>query len=348
MNKKQEFLKHVEPLSREDIQWVKELASQNKFDYYYDLIQSKAHNSPRFECEEAAIKLNAFLGELYTKWYDQFAAQNFDFSEKKKLKPSQGFGLFEKISQKFSSSAKKKFKAFLEDKRYNPHAQEHAAFLEKHKYSKYQEIMHQIKDNYPAVFIANISNFPYIDQDLSFVHFILNEKDIRQHKTECRLYLNAKTKNILPIAKELLQRSKNQKLPFSFKVSLMDDRNESMVFYSDYEHVADLVQMLDEIKEHIPYCFEGAGQIPAYMGKVHGYLGFGEEPIASNTSYTKERAHALKLLGKDNGDFDIFDVPNLNTDAKYMMLNQSTIKELQQDGFDLANIGSESSGAQRY
>ena len=324
MNKKQEFLKQVEPLSREDIQWVKELASQNKFDYYFDLIQSKAHNSPLSECKEVAINFNAFLGKLYTEWYDNFSNQKFGFF------------------------AKQKFKAFLNDKRYNPHTDEHKDFLDKHIYSKYQEILNRIKDDYPIVYHANTDSFPYFDQNLSFIHFVLNKKDIKHYKTECRLYLNVKSKNVLQLTKEVLVKAKKQALPFSFKVSLMDDRNESMVFYSDYEHVADLVQMLDEIKEHIPYCFEGADQIPAYMGKVHGYLGFGEEPIASNTSYTKERARALKLLGKDNGDFDIFDVPNLNTDAKYMMLNASTIRKLQNEGFRLDYIGSESSGAQRY
>ena len=172
MNKKQEFLKHVEPLSGEDAKWINALADERKFDYY-DLTQSKAHNSPLSECKDAAISFNEFLGGLYTEWYDKFS------------------------SQKFGLCAKMRYKKFLNDNRFNPHAAEHKLFLEKNTYSKYQEILNQIHDIYPAVYYSNINSFPYLDQNLTFVHFVVNKKDIKQYKTECRLYLNVKSKNVL-------------------------------------------------------------------------------------------------------------------------------------------------------
>jgi len=108
------------------------------------------------------------------------------------------------------------------------------------------------------------------------------------------------------------------------------------------------VDILDAIKATRPYYFEGAEQIPEHLGKVNGYLGFGEEPTQNGQSYTSMRAKAIKRLSENKDTFAEIDVPNLKTNAKYIMLNSSTIRELKKDGFNLEQIGSKTASAQRY
>lgn len=324
MDKRQEFLKEVEPLSREDVQWVKDLANKKLFNNYMSLIEHKAHNSPTLEAREAAIKTNEFLSELYADWYNNFASQKFGFF------------------------ARHKFAEFFEDKRFDPSTKEHKEYLDKCAYSKYQVMLNKIKTEYPVVYYANLKSFPYIDQDLSFIHFDTRKENRFEAKTECRLYLNVKIKNVLAITKSVLSECEKQNLPLMFKISTVDERNETMVFYTDYEHASNVVDMLEKIKNTMPERFAGAQDIPSYMGKVRGFLGFGEEPNAKNASYATVRARAIKLLAEKAGGFEKLDVPNLDADIKYMMLNYSTLQELTKQGFNLSEIGSKSSAAQRY
>lgn len=192
-----------------------------------------------------------------------------------------------------------------------------------------------------------------------FTHIKIND-DIRQ-KTECRLYLRLLPHNTCKVASLLMTECAAAGLPTHFKF-MPSSRLDSLVLYSSYDNVQAFVNIIDSINQQHPELFENAEKIHPLWGSVNGYIGFMEEPIISvplqeglpvNISKSANTYRA-KLL-EDISQF-FRELPNglhytttklikkfssrLDIDPRYFPLNESSIIELKNANYNIAEIGS--------
>lgn len=115
----------------------------------------------------------------------------------------------------------------------------------------------------------------------------------QRDKEDVRLYLNLMSKNIPQFATEAYKKCKERKLPFYFKFSLSDKRNDPFLFYSSFERLPEYVEVIEEIKREKPHLLEGTEKIGSHLGRLYGYIGFGESPSKESESYTSVRRNVV-------------------------------------------------------
>ena len=118
---------------------------------------------------------------------------------------------------------------------------------------------------------------------------------------EARLYLNLKGENLAKFAIEAYKKCKEQNLPFYFKFSIQDNRNDPFLFYTSYEKLPTYLQIIREIKTEKPELFEGAELINQNLGVIDGYIGYGDEPSVKDDSgetfsYNSVRKKAVNTI----------------------------------------------------
>lgn len=118
----------------------------------------------------------------------------------------------------------------------------------------------------------------------------------KRDEEDVRLYLNLMAKNIPQFATEAYKKCKERKLPFYFKFSLSDKRNDPFLFYSSFEHMAEYVEVIEEIKKENPHLLEGTEKIGSHLGSLYGYIGFGESPSKEGESYTSVRRNVTSTV----------------------------------------------------
>lgn len=90
-------------------------------------------------------------------------------------------------------------------------------------------------------------------------------------------------------------------MPFYFKFTIQDRRNDPFLFYTSYEKLPTYLQIIREIKAEKPELFEGAELISQNLGVIDGYIGYGDEPSVKknsgeNFSYNEIRGTAINTV----------------------------------------------------
>lgn len=118
---------------------------------------------------------------------------------------------------------------------------------------------------------------------------------------DCRLYLNLKANNIKPVAEKLMEQCfKDKKGKLYFKHWTADDRNDTFLIYTDYEKAQYYVDVLKNMKKESPHLFVGAEKTNPFLATIDGFIGFGEEPTYTHSSFNAERSEALnEFLGDE-------------------------------------------------
>lgn len=109
-----------------------------------------------------------------------------------------------------------------------------------------------------------------------------------------RLYINFPAEKVIDFTKEVLDRCYMQDLPLFIKFFSNDYRNDNVIIYADFEHVEQIVKMIEEIKSDYPMMFEKVGDVSPLLGRVNDYIGFGEH--TRGTTYLKSRVDALENI----------------------------------------------------
>ena len=163
----------------------------------------------------------------------------------------------------------------------------------------YYDFLYQYKDllgtSYRPVSLQSDETIISAEGDLeSFMHvYGWRTNGQKRDAEDVRLYLNLQAKNIPQFATEAYKKCKARNLPFYFKFSLSDKRNDPFLFYSSFEHMAEYVAVIEEIKMEKPYLLEGTEKIGSHLGSLYGYIGFGESPSKEGESYTSVRRSAV-------------------------------------------------------
>ncbi|NCB48537.1 MAG: hypothetical protein EOM55_02815 [Clostridia bacterium] len=113
-------------------------------------------------------------------------------------------------------------------------------------------------------------------------------------KVESRLYLNLMAKNIPAFCREFYAKCKDANLPFYFKFSLQDFRNDTFLAYSSKEDLPKYIQIIEEIKKEKPELLKGTETIKPILGVINCYIGYGDETSVPNESFTSIRNQAVK------------------------------------------------------
>ena len=233
------------------------------------------------------------------------------------------------------------------------------------KFNRFTELLNHIKYEYEKFgydgsqcpVITESGQRVYIEnQGGDFIHVRTTSKTREKQQTECRLYLNLKFENILPVAKAVMEIAQKRGLPMHYKFStggIM--RSDALLFYCSYEEADELIDIINEVKAANAKLFEGAENIPPFMGSIDGYIGFAEEPEKNDA---KERSHTSRIVAyinecmqvqkayrdgmiteeeykkKRNELCEKYKVPQK---SRYWFLNKSTVEELVNDGFEFEN-----------
>ena len=144
----------------------------------------------------------------------------------------------------------------------------------------------EFRDDYFCIVYAD--NMSY-DRMKKFEHY-------RFPKT--RLYLNIDIKYLPQLAGLLTKSVLKKDIPLILKFSLQSNRNDSMVLYTFYEYINQVVDTINEIKEVYPQIFKNCTVANPLLATIDGYIGFGEDPIYLG-SYSSIRAEILENAYKE-------------------------------------------------
>ncbi len=127
-----------------------------------------------------------------------------------------------------------------------------------------------------------------------FLH-VFSDYITDQHITpiECRLYLNLKGENVSKFVDEFYSKCKERGKPFYFRFNVKDNRNDNFVIYTNYRNAKSFVNIIEQIKLEHPNLLDGTEQTNQNLGKINGYIGFGDEPNP-NKSKVKRGYLALR------------------------------------------------------
>ena len=139
--------------------------------------------------------------------------------------------------------------------------------------------------------------FPTYFQGEYFCHLYANDLTIDRKKkekfAELRLYLKINVENVVKLADVLIDKALENNVPLLLKIALMDGRNDNMVFYTDYDNVEAVANLIDTAKNENPNLFEGCKVKNPLMATYKKYIGFGEEPFLFG-SYNSVRVDAMQ------------------------------------------------------
>lgn len=241
----------------------------------YNSYDNNAHNTD----EQNVEGLEQFCKLIYTDWYNYMVKYNSSFT-----------GAWKAVSDIIAN-----------DQNFNPeHIDKHHKV--KHPYYWFYYHIYDAKfiphlqkiygDQIPCPF-AKLQNGEEKGGGLikdeegaggdDFLHvfgYLATGKD--REKTDARLYLNLKAKNIPLFAIEAYKKCKDQKLPFYFKFGLQDSRNDTLLFYTSYQNLPKYLAVIEQIKKEHPELLEGCEQVSQNMGVLNGYIGYGDDPTVKD------------------------------------------------------------------
>lgn len=282
MTKKQEFLKKYNILnSEENMMDVAERIFNIKNNvwslssFYYDLINYNSHGTGGVNEKE----LEEFFLKLY-KRYHWVCTEKYDFENSANFETRKEFcrDLKTKIELQPQNMTIEKFRSLFFDfeseyYKFSPINSQTGTQSPWHSESRYYNKMHNKE----------------IEADYFHILPLFGEK------VDCRLYLNIKAENIIKLASKFIDRPEYEEGLY-FKFFTIDSRYETIVFYSSYENVQNIINMIMDIKEQEPKLFEGSEKTGPFLKQINGFIGFGEEPNISNEnpSFNEVRSYILK------------------------------------------------------
>lgn len=340
MNKtklKFEFLKIVQPLSKESLQKLINITNSDYFMLYNEFSKQDCHHT---KSEQTKTKAKQDIDNFILKAYKNF-----------RMLLSRG-----------SYGKAKEYDGFLADQLYDIDSD----VFKKSGYNA--EILIRNLDRIHPEIKKKFGNFsPIYFQNDAFIHVNSNKFYVSKNKkqpNDCRLYLNLKIENVAEVAKLAMRYGQRNGLPLYFKFARNDDRNDTFLFYCSYEEAPQVIKLIETIKSEKPNLFDGAESVPPHLGVINGYIGFGEEPTEAKkldiyedgASYTEVRADALEELHILNTKIKKNNINNEQAKAmrsellkKYdvassnlLFLNQSTVDELERTGYSTEEIGKNS------
>ena len=114
-----------------------------------------------------------------------------------------------------------------------------------------------------------------------------------------RLYINCNKQDLMQLAKLFVDKCDEREIPSYFKYcSNKSNRSDQMVIYSNLKELGDYIQILQEIGKENPEMIERCGQPPLLTGKIDKWIGIGDEPLISGSSFTGERADVIEYVLK--------------------------------------------------
>jgi len=191
----------------------------------------------------------------------------------------------------------------------SPQLEDVNAFLSNKKYSKAKmsgkdcfDFIHSSNDvlssmNFPIQ--SQSSNEPPIDESGIVLNDFIHCKpfgDVDNSNISCRLYLNIKPENVCDLIEQLLKKCSEKKHNLYFKFFTKDNRNDTFLIYTDYDHVKKIINILKNIKKENPQIFQGCEKINPILTNIDNFIGFSDEPIQSNYSFNLLRANAIDLF----------------------------------------------------
>jgi|GEM_PF-5572641 len=148
---------------------------------------------------------------------------------------------------------------------------------------------------------------------------------------ECRLYLNIEGKSILAVAGKLLEASLENKTPLYMKFTPSDRRNDTLLVYTDYATAPWFINTLKNMRKISPELFHNAENLNPLLGKVDGFIGFGEEPVYRHTSFNDARARAIGAI-LDHA-LQAFSKETIVKNSAKQIINTSSGESLSQDDY---------------
>jgi len=240
----------------------------------YNSYDSNKHNESRVNMEH----MEELCYHIYVDWYNHFTKNRGRFATKE-----------------LNDLAERLFN----DKRFLP---ENIANLKsKHKYPFYT--FFKLYEKTIGSKIGNPTKFQSMElsdnhdsmNDVDFLHvFGYSTTNKKRDKIEARLYLNLKSKNSAQFAIEAYKKCKEKNLPFYYKLSSADDRNDTFLFYVSYDHMPEYIEVIEEIKQEHPELFEGSEKTSKNFGTINGYIGYGEEPVIRDPYGDKYSFNSLR------------------------------------------------------
>ena len=328
-----EFLKTIEPISQSSLLELSKITNSDYAILYNDIVKYNSHSTTDSE-ELARSKTNIenFIGRAYKNFW--------------------------KLLKKGSYGKSKVFDDFLTDKEFDPDSEEF-----KNLGYSFEKLIRSLGQKHPEIKQQFGAYSPIYFQDISFIHVNSNKfyySKSKKQPNECRLYLNMKVENVAEFATIAMRLGQVLELPLYFKFARNDKRNDTFLFYCSYEEVPKVVALIEQIKAEKPKLFEGTEKVPCHLGKINGYIGFGEEPTEvcklpiyeDGASYTEVRADMLEELHIVNERFREKKISEEEAKAKrseitkkydvarlkLMFLNQSTIDQLSKAGYNIDEI----------
>lgn len=105
-----------------------------------------------------------------------------------------------------------------------------------------------------------------------------------------RLYVGCQNQDMWKLAKLFKNKCEERKIPFYFKVGASTERDDKMVIYADTDNLENYINILQEIAREHPDIVQRCGEPPALTGRIDGWIGIGDEPNKSHSSYNLLRA----------------------------------------------------------
>lgn len=107
----------------------------------------------------------------------------------------------------------------------------------------------------------------------------VNAKKTAGMLTEHRLYINSDSLDTYKVAMEFVKKCINRNIPYDFKFDVAGNRDDTIVIYSDTEHLVDFINILNEIKKEQPEIGARFKTPPLLTGKIGDWIGYGSEPV---------------------------------------------------------------------
>ena len=115
---------------------------------------------------------------------------------------------------------------------------------------------------------------------------------------EHRLYLNTESIDTEAVASLFIDKCMEKKIPFYFKYDEYGNRDDTIVIYSDTEHLEQYITILRELKKENAELFSRTHQPPILTGKIDNWIGYGAEPQVlpngERTSFNEVRSKVIE------------------------------------------------------
>lgn len=124
-------------------------------------------------------------------------------------------------------------------------------------------------------------NWKALGKDSGWIHvcsrYVTAKKD-EYSKIDHRLYLNTESIDTYKMISLIVEKMDQNQLPYYFKFDQFGNRDDTIVIYSDSQHLIKYVELLNEIKQEHPDLVSRFKSPPVLTGKINDWIGYGSEP----------------------------------------------------------------------